>query len=123
MGKNNKSLIGLVGVVFLIVLIPLIFNNIKRDKDVEYEAEPELHVQQIWFKNIELLNSIPIDQNLLIQDEITYYFKDKDKSVEEVELQEGSFKDFGDNKIEFKVNYKEGVLIVKVDKDKVIIEE
>lgn len=123
MDKTNKSLIWLLGAVILIILIPLIFNVIKSKNNDEYETEPELYVEQIWFKNIEMLNSIPIDQNLLIQDEITYYFINKNKKVEEVELQEGSLKDLGDGRLEFKAKYNEGTINVKVDKDKVIIDE
>ena len=123
MDKTNKSLIWLLGAVILIILIPLIFNVIKSKNNDEYETEPELYVEQIWFKNIEMLNSIPIDQNLLIQDEITYYFINKNKKVEEVELQEGSLKDLGDGRLEFKAMYNEGTINVKVDKDKVIIDE
>lgn len=120
-GNSNKSLIGLIIVVFLIILISIMFNSTTTKKEDEYEAEPELYVEQIWFKNIEMLNDIPIDQSLLIQDEITYYLKEK--KIEEVELQQGTLKDFGDYKIEFKVTYNEGTLIVKVDKNKVAIEE
>ena len=123
MDKNNKSLIWLLGAVILIILIPLIFNVIKSKNNEEFEAEPELYVEQIWFKNIEMLNHIPIDQSLLIQDEITYYFINKNKKVEEVELQEGSLKDLGDGRLEFKAKYNEGTIYVKVDKDKVIIDE
>ena len=84
MDKTNKSRIWLLGAVILIILIPLLFNIIKPNNNDEYEAEPELYVEQIWFKNIELLNNIPIDQSLLIQDEITYYFIEQNKKVEEV---------------------------------------
>ena len=124
MSNGNKTFIGLIGVVFLIILIPLMFNiaNVKKNSD-EVNSESELHIEQIWFKNIEMLNNIPIDQSLLIQDEITYYFKNKEKIVEEVELKEGTLKDIGDDKIEFKAIYNEGILTVKVDKNKVIIEE
>lgn len=123
MDKTNKSLIWLLGAVILIILIPLIFNVIKSKNNEEFEAEPELYVEQIWFKNIEMLNHIPIDQSLLIQDEITYYFIEQNKKVEEVELQEGSLKDLGDGRLEFKAMYNEGTINVKVDKDKVIIDE
>lgn len=124
MYKSNKSLIWLLGAVILVILVPLIFNTVKsKDNNNEYEAETELYVEQIWFKNIEILNSIPIDQSLLIQDEITYYFIDKNKQVDEVELQEGSFNDLGNGKLELKAKYNEGVIHVKVDKDKVIIDE
>ena len=123
MDKTNKSRIWLLGAVILIILIPLLFNIIKPNNNDEYEAEPELYVEQIWFKNIELLNNIPIDQSLLIQDEITYYFIEQNKKVEEVELQEGSLKDLGYGKLEFKAKYNEGTINVKVDKDKVIIDE
>ena len=123
MDKTNKSRIWLLGAVNLIILIPLLFNIIKPNNNDEYEAEPELYVEQIWFKNIELLNNIPIDQSLLIQDEITYYFIEQNKKVEEVELQEGSLKDLGNGRLEFKAKYNEGTINVKVDKDKVIIDE
>ena len=123
MDKTNKSRIWLLGAVILIILIPLLFNIIKPNNNDEYEAEPELYVEQIWFKNIELLNNIPIDQSLLIQDEITYYFIEQKKKVEEVELQEGSLKDLGNGRLEFKAKYNEGTINVKVDKDKVIIDE
>ena len=123
MDKTNKSRIWLLGAVILIILIPLLFNIIKPNHNDEYEAEPELYVEQIWFKNIELLNNIPIDQSLLIQDEITYYFIEQNKKVEEVELQEGSLKDLGNGRLEFKAKYNEGTINVKVDKDKVIIDE
>ena len=123
MDKTNKSRIWLLGAVILIILIPLLFNIIKPNNNDEYEAEPELYVEQIWFKNIELLNNIPIDQSLLIQDEITYYFIQQNKKVEEVELQEGSLKDLGNGRLEFKAKYNEGTINVKVDKDKVIIDE
>lgn len=123
MGSSNKGFIWLIGGVILIILIPLIFSSSKSKEDDEYEVEPELHVEQIWFKNIEVLDSIPIDQSLLIQDEITYYFIDKNKNVEEVELQADSFVDLGDGKIQFKAKYDKGAITVKVDKDKVIIEE
>jgi|GEM_PF-3050988 hypothetical protein len=123
MDKTNKSRIWLLGAVILIILIPLLFNIIKPNNNDEYEAEPELYVEQIWFKNIELLNNIPIDQSLLIQDEITYYFIEQNKKVEEVELQEGSLKDLGNGRLEFKAKYNEGTINVKVDKDKVIIDE
>ena len=123
MDKTNKSRIWLLGAVILIILIPLLFNIIKPNNNDEYEAEPELYVVQIWFKNIELLNNIPIDQSLLIQDEITYYFIEQNKKVEEVELQEGSLKDLGNGRLEFKAKYNEGTINVKVDKDKVIIDE
>ena len=102
MSSSNKNFIGILGVVLLIILIPLIFSVIKSEKENEYEmdinitnnkedetdVESELYVEQIWFKNIEMLDDIPIDQSLLIQDEITYYFQDEGKCVEEVELQE-----------------------------------
>ena len=120
MDKTNKR-IWLLGAVILIILIPLLFNIIKPNNNDEYEAEPELYVEQIWFKNIELLNNIPIDQSLLIQDEITYYFIEQNKKVEEV--QEGSLKDLGNGRLEFKAKYNEGTINVKVDKDKVIIDE
>ena len=123
MDKTNKSRIWLLGAVILIILIPLLFNIIKPNNNDEYEAEPELYVEQIWFKNIELLNNIPIDQSLLIQDEITYYFIEQNKKVEEVELQEGSLKDLGNGRLEFKAKYNEGTINVKVDKDKVISDE
>ena len=123
MDKTNKSRIWLLGAVILIILIPLLFNIIKPNNNDEYEAETELYVEQIWFKNIELLNNIPIDQSLLIQDEITYYFIEQNKKVEEVELQEGSLKDLGNGRLEFKAKYNEGTINVKVDKDKVIIDE
>lgn len=123
MDKSNKSLLLLIGAIILIILIPLIFNLIKPKNNDEYEAETELYMEQIWFKNIELLNNIPIDQSLLIQDEITYYFIEQNKKVEEVELQEGSLKDLGYGKLEFKAKYNEGTINVKVDKDKVIIDE
>ena len=123
MDKTNKSRIWLLGAVILKILIPLLFNIIKPNKNDEYEAEPELYVEQIWFKNIELLNNIPIDQSLLIQDEITYFFIEQNKKVEEVELQEGSLKDLGNGRLEFKAKYNEGTINVKVDKDKVIIDE
>ena len=123
MDKTNKSRIWLLGAVILIILIPLLFNIIKPNNNDEYEAEPELYVEQIWFKNIELLNNIPIDQSLLIQDEITYYFIEQNKKVEEVELQEGSLKDLGNGRLEFKAKYNEGTINVKVDKDKVITDE
>lgn len=123
MDKTNKSRIWLLGAVILIILIPLLFNIIKPNNNDEYEAEPELYVEQIWFKNIELLNNIPIDQSLLLQDEITYYFIEQNKKVEEVELQEGSLKDLGNGRLEFKAKYNEGTINVKVDKDKVIIDE
>ena len=123
MDKTNNSRIWLLGAVILIILIPLLFNIIKPNNNDEYEAEPELYVEQIWFKNIELLNNIPIDQSLLIQDEITYYFIEQNKKVEEVELQEGSLKDLGNGRLEFKAKYNEGTINVKVDKDKVIIDE
>ena len=123
MDKTNKSRIWLLGAVILIILIPLLFNIIKPNNNDEYEAEPELYVEQIWFKNIELLNDIPIDQSLLLQDEITYYFIEQNKKVEEVELQEGSLKDLGNGRLEFKAKYNEGTINVKVDKDKVIIDE
>lgn len=123
MDKTNKSRIWLLGAVILIILIPLLFNIIKPNNNDEYEAEPELYVEQIWFKNIELPNNIPIDQSLLIQDEITYYFIEQNKKVEEVELQEGSLKDLGNGRLEFKAKYNEGTINVKVDKDKVIIDE
>lgn len=123
MDKNNKSLLLLIGAIILIILIPLIFNLIKSKNNDEYEAETELYVEQIWFKNIEMLNHIPIDQSLLIQDEITYYFIEQNKKVEEVEVQEGSLKDLGDGRLEFKAMYNEGTINVKVDKDKVIIDE
>ena len=123
MDKTNKSRIWLLGAVILIILIPLLFNIIKPNNNDEYEAEPELYVEQIWFKNIELLNNIPIDHSLLIQDEITYYFIEQNKKVEEVELQEGSLKDLGNGRLEFKAKYNEGTINVKVDKDKVIIDE
>ena len=116
MDKTNKSRIWLLGAVILIILIPLLFNIIKPNNNDEYEAEPELYVEQIWFKNIELLNNIPIDQSLLIQDEITYYFIEQNKKVEEVELQEGSLKDLGNGRLEFKAKYNEGTINVKVDK-------
>ena len=70
-----------------------------------------------------MLDDIPIDQSLLIQDEITYYFQDEGKCVEEVELQEGTLNDFGNSKLEFKATYNDGIIIVKVDKDKVTIQE
>ena len=123
MDKTNKSRIWLLGAVILIILIPLLFNIIKPNNNDEYEAEPELYVEQIWIKNIELLNNIPIDQSLLIQDETTYYFIEQNKKVEEVELQEGSLKDLGNGRLEFKAKYNEGTINVKVDKDKVIIDE
>ena len=123
MDKTNKSRIWLLGAVILIILIPLLFNIIKPNNNDEYEAEPELYVEQIWFKNIELLNNIPIDQSLLIQDEITYYFIEQNKKGEEVELQEGSLEDLGNGRVEFKAKYNEGTINVKVDKDKVIIDE
>ena len=123
MDKTNKSRIWLLGAVILIILIPLLFNIIKPNNNDEYEAEPELYEEQIWFKNIELLNNIPIDQSLLLQDEITYYFIEQNKKVEEVELQEGSLKDLGNGRLEFKAKYNEGTINVKVDKDKVIIDE
>ncbi|MBP3916073.1 hypothetical protein [Clostridium sp.] len=122
MYKSNKSLVGLLGAVILIILIPLIFNVVKPKND-EYEAEPELYVEQIWFKNIELLNDIPIDQSLLIQDEITYYFINNNKQVEKVELQEGSLKDLENGKLEFKAKYNDGMIHVKVNKDNIKIEE
>ena len=112
MDKTNKSRIWLLGAVILIILIPLLFNIIKPNNNDEYEAEPELYVEQI-----------PIDQSLLIQDEITYYFIEQNKKVEEVELQEGSLKDLGNGRLEFKAKYNEGTINVKVDKDKVIIDE
>ena len=123
MDKSNKSLLLLIGAIILIILIPLIFNLIKPKNNDEYEAETELYMEQIWFKNIDLLNNIPIDQSLLIQDEITYYFIEQNKKVEEVELQEGSLKDLGNGRLEFKAKYNEGTINVKVDKDKVIIDE
>ena len=123
MDKTNKSLIWLLGAVILIILIPLVFSLIKPKNDDKYEVDPELYVEQIWFKNIEMLNYIPIDQSLLIQDEITYYFIEQNKKVEEVELQEGTLNNLGNGKLEFKVKYNDGILNVKVDKDKVIIDE
>lgn len=125
MGNSNKGFIGLIGVVILIILIPIVFNSIKTKEGNKYdvEPEPELYVEQIWFKNIEMLNEIPIDQNLLIQDEITYYFKSKEKQVEEIELQEGTLNNQGDNKIEFKAIYNAGIITVKVNGDKVNISE
>ncbi len=137
MSSSNKNFIGILGVVLLIILIPLIFSVIKSEKENEYEmdinitnnkedetdVESELYVEQIWFKNIEMLDDIPIDQSLLIQDEITYYFQDEGKCVEEVELQEGTLNDFGNSKLEFKATYNDGIIIVKVDKDKVTIQE
>ena len=86
MDKTNKSRIWLLGAVILIILIPLLFNIIKPNNNDEYEAEPELYVEQIWFKNIELLNNIPIDQSLLIQDEITYYFIEQNKNFKKAVL-------------------------------------
>ena len=50
MDKTNKSRIWLLGAVILIILIPLLFNIIKPNNNDEYEAEPELYVEQIWFK-------------------------------------------------------------------------
>ena len=67
MGSSNKGFIWLIGGVILIILIPLIFSSSKSKEDDEYEVEPELYVEQIWFKNIEVLDSIPIDQSLLSQ--------------------------------------------------------
>ena len=54
---------------------------------------------------------------------VSYYFIEQNKKVEEVELQEGSLKDLGNGRLEFKAKYNEGTINVKVDKDKVIIDE
>ena len=119
---NNKRFLGVIVVVFLIIALPLLFAN-KKEKTNENDVEPELYVEQIWFKNIEMLDNIPIDQNLLIQDEITYYFQNQNKHIEELELLEGSFKDLGNHKLEFNAEYKDGAIKVLVDKDKVRIKE
>ena len=121
--NENKRIVWLIVAVILIITIPLVLKSFnKNDKDIG-EQESELYVEQIWFKNIEMLNNIPIDQSLLIQDEITYYFQNEKKHVEEVELVEGSLKELGDYKLEFKAKYNKGTISVVVDKDKVIIKE
>lgn len=119
---NNKKFIGVIAVVFLIIALPLLFAN-KKEKSNENDVEPELYVEQIWFKNIEILDNIPIDQSLLIQDEITYYFQNQNKDIEELELLEGSFKDLGNHKLEFNAEYEGGAIKVLVDKDKVTIKD
>lgn len=121
---NYKRFLLVIIVVFIIVTVPLLFATKKeKSNDKKYEVEPELYVEQIWFKNIELLDNIPVDQSLLIQDEITYYFQNQNKNIEELELLEGSFKDLGNHKLEFDAEYKGGAIKVFVDKDKVTIKE
>lgn len=112
---NYKTWILIICIVFVIVSVPLIFLS-KKDSDTKNKLENELYIDQIHFKNIQELDRLPIDQSLLFQDKITYYFRDIKKSVDEVEVVKGSFKDLGDNKFSFKIKYFGGELDVEVDK-------
>jgi hypothetical protein len=110
-------------VMVLILGIPLFFLNKKDNKEIKNnnKFEEELHVDQIYFKNIEILNPLPIDQSLLIQDEVFYFLRDNKEKVDEVEIVQGSLEDLGDFKYRFKIKYKNGILEVYVDKNKVNI--
>lgn len=122
--EDYKKPLILFSVVVVIVVIILTFISKKetsKEVVVDGEVEQELHVAQIYFKNIQMLDDLPIDQSLLIQDEIMYYFVEYKKDVYEVELIDGSLEKLGDFKYKFKVKYEGGTLEVFVDKDKISI--
>lgn len=123
--ESYKTWVTIFIIIFLLILIPLIFIQHKNSKDnsKNNKLSEELHIEQIYFKNIQELDTLPIDQSLLFQDELSFYFKDKGQSVEEVEIEKGSLKDLGNNKCEFIVKYKNKKLKISIDKDKVTIQE
>lgn len=107
-------------VVIVVSVLFLLEKDNNKTKAIPKQTE-ELNTEQIYFKNIQLLDDLPIDQSLLIQDEITYFFIAEKKDIEEVELIDGSLENLGDYKYKFKVKYKDGTLDVFADKNKVDI--
>ena len=83
----------------------------------------ELHVNQIYFKNIQVLDELAIDQSLLIQDEVTYFFIENNENVNEVEIVQGSLEQLEEYTYRFKIKYEYGILEVYVNKDKVDIQK
>ena len=123
--EDNKGYFVLAGILIVFLGGYIAYSSVKVDKDKEnkeIKQEYELNVDQIWFKNIEVL-VMPIDQSLLAQDKIELYFREQNKDVDEVEIIKESFKDLGEHKYTFKATYKDGEIEVNIDKDIVEIKE
>ena len=120
MEDYKKGFALFLGMVVIVVSVLFLLEKDNNKTAIPKQTE-ELHTEQIYFKNIQLLDDLPIDQSLLIQDEITYFFIAEKKNIEEVELIDGSLENLGDYKYKFKVKYKDGILDVFADKNKVDI--
>ena len=124
--NSVKTWIKIITILFLLISVPLFFlsKSDEKNNNNEYvEKMEELYVEQIYFKNIEELNDLSIDQSLKFQDELTYYFKDLELNVEEVEIIKDSLEKVDENKYIFKVKYEDKNLDVLIDKDKINITE
>ena len=124
--NSVKTWIKIITILFLLISVPLFFlsKSDEKNNNNEYvEKMEELYVEQIYFKNIEELDDLSIDQSLKFQDELAYYFKDLKVNVEEVEIIKDSLEKIDENKYIFKVKYEDKNLDVFINKDKVDIIE
>lgn len=126
--EDYKKHLALFFIIVLALSMPLIFSNKRNTKTTKNtnKVEEELYIDQIYFKNIQVLDELPIDQSLLIQDKVSYFFSDNKEEVDKVEIIQGSLEHLGgseDFKYTFKIKYKHGILEVYADKDRVDIEK
>ena len=75
MEDYKKSIVLLFLMVFILSLGIIFISKDSKKESVNQDDNflEELHVNQIYFKNIQVLDELAIDQSLLIQDEVTYF--------------------------------------------------
>lgn len=125
MEDYKKSIVLLFLMVFILSLGIIFISKDSKKESVNQDDNflEELHVNQIYFKNIQVLDELAIDQSLLIQDEVTYFFIENNENVNEVEIVQGSLEQLEEYTYRFKIKYEYGILEVYVNKDKVDIQK
>ena len=125
MEDYKKSIVLLFLMVFILSLGIIFISKDSKKESVNQDDNflEELHVNQIYFKNIQVLDELAIDQSLLIQDEVTYFFIENNENVNEVEIVQVSLEQLEEYTYRFKIKYEYGILEVYVNKDKVDIQK
>jgi hypothetical protein len=125
MEDYKKSIVLLFLMVFILSLGIIFISKDSKKESVNQDDNflEELHVNQIYFKNIQVLDELAIDQSLLIQDEVTYFFIENNENVNEVEIVQGSLEQLEEYTYRFKIKYEYGILEVYANKDKIDIQK